>query len=81
MPREDATTKAHRLLAEGRLRVVRCGDEARPGLIVAECRGDTGQVYNLGYDPGRKEFRCTCMEMRGRCSHLRALQLVVVRDD
>ncbi len=80
MPRENATNKAHRLLAEGRLRVVRVGDESRPGLIVAECRGDSGEAYHLGYDPGKKQWRCGCVEMRGKCSHLIALQLVVVRD-
>ena len=81
MARENATTKAHRLLAEGRLRVVRAGDSQRPGLIVAECRGDSGEQYNLGYDPGRKEWRCGCVEMKGKCSHLIALQLVVVREN
>lgn len=73
MPRESAADKGRRLLVEGRL-VVR---EVRPtGTIVAECRGDSGEVYALGYDARRKQWRCTCAEMKGRCSHLVALQLV-----
>ena len=69
--RENAATKALRLLTEGRLRVTR----VRGDLIVAECRGDSGQVYHLGHDPRNLQWRCTC-EARGRCSHLIALQLV-----
>ena len=48
------------------------------GLIVAQCRGDSGEVYDLGYDPIKKEWRCTCAELKGNCSHLQALKLVVV---
>lgn len=80
MPPETAGEKAERLLAEGRLIVDRVGDPSRPGLIVARCRGDHGAIYTLGYDPSRAEWRCTCPEPRGRCSHLKALQLVVVVD-
>jgi uncharacterized Zn finger protein len=72
--------KAERLLTSGRLIVTRVGDPSRPGLIVAKCRGDSGQVYTLGYDPKKQEWRCTCAELRGGCSHLMALKLVVVRD-
>lgn len=74
MPREDAATKGRRMLAEGRLTVERLTPS---GLIVARCRGDSGAVYALGFDPDGSEWRCTCPS-RGRCSHLRALQLVVV---
>lgn len=48
------------------------------GLIVAECRGDSGEVYSLGHDPTKDEWRCTCAELKGDCSHLKALKLVVV---
>ena len=61
------------MLVEGRLRVLRI---EKTGLIVAECRGDSGEVYDLGFDPGPREWRCTCLEMKGRCSHLIALMLV-----
>ena len=71
--RENAQAKGRRMLTEGRLRVLRV---ERSGLIVAECRGDSGEVYDLGFDPGPREWRCTCLEMKGRCSHLIALMLV-----
>lgn len=74
--RESSADKARRLLAEGRLRVLRVGDADAPGLIVAECRGDSGEVYALGYDPRNKQWRCVCAELRGKCSHIQALQLV-----
>ncbi len=48
------------------------------GLVVAECRGDSGEVYSLGHDPTNGEWRCTCAELKGECSHLKALKLVVV---
>ena len=74
--RESAADKGRRLLVEGRLIVERV---ERTGLVVASCRGDSGEVYKLGYDPGAHQWRCTCEEMKGRCSHLVALQLVTVR--
>jgi hypothetical protein len=46
--------------------------------VIAKCRGDSGEVYSLGHDPRRNQWRCTCRELRGKCSHLRALKLVVV---
>lgn len=75
--RKTADSKARRLLIEGRLDVTRhdvAGDHA--GLIVATCRGDSGTVYQLGYDPHQRQWRCTCQELRGNCSHLHALKLV-----
>jgi uncharacterized Zn finger protein len=76
VPREGAPEKGRRLLTEGRLSV----EEIRPdGTIVAHCRGDSGEVYALGYDAAKRQWRCTCAEMKGRCSHLVALQLVTVR--
>ena len=71
---EGAAEKAKRLLAEGRLTV----EKVDNGLIFATCRGDSGEVYRLGWDPRASEWRCSC-EARGRCSHLRALMLVCVR--
>ena len=72
MSRENAQAKGRRLLTEGRLRVLRV---ERSGLIVAECRGDSGEVYGLGFAPVAHEWRCTC-EAKGRCSHIIALMLV-----
>jgi hypothetical protein len=75
---ETSDMKAHRLLTEGRLIVRTVGDPSHPGRIVAECRGDSGMIYLLGYDPKAEEWRCQCAEMKGNCSHLKALKLVVV---
>lgn len=70
--RGDKRHKALRLLTAGRLRVLRV--EGR--LVVAECRGDSGQVYNLGHDPRNNQWRCDC-PARTDCSHLNALWAVV----
>jgi uncharacterized Zn finger protein len=72
--RESAANKGRRYLVEGRLHV----EHVHEGLIVASCRGDSGATYALGYDPERREWRCTC-PARQRCSHLVALQLVTER--
>lgn len=71
---ENARAKAHRLLAEGRLTV----RTVSPRYIHAECRGDSAEVYSLGYDVRRQQWRCSC-DARGKCSHLVALQLVTVK--
>lgn len=73
VPRGNVEDKGRTLLTEGRLTVTRVDD-----WIMAKCRGDSGEVYDLGYDPrGAGQWRCTC-EARGKCSHLVALQLVTV---
>lgn len=78
---ESAEKKAHRLLTEGRLVVKRVDDGGELPWVMAECRGFTdGELYHLGYDPGKNEWRCTCQAsatFHRRCSHLIALQLVV----
>lgn len=78
MSRETAQDKARRMLVEGRLIVREAGRPDKKGRITAECRGDSGDVYLLGYDPKKNEWRCTCPG-RGDCSHLKALQLVCVK--
>ena len=78
--RESAADKGRRLLTEGRLTLLHVStssDERAP--IVATCRGDSGEVYDLGYDAAKQQWRCTCVEMKGKCSHLVALQLVTLR--
>jgi len=69
--RENAQQKGLRLLLEGRLRIVRVDGD----FISAECRGDSGAVYRLGYDHKRKQWRCQC-PARTACSHLSALWMV-----
>lgn len=73
---ETVEEKALRLIREGRLTIQRVDRDE--GWVVAHCRGDTGG-YALGWDPIVGQFRCTCPEMKGQCSHLYALKLVVER--
>lgn len=70
MPRESAELKGRRLLVEGRLIV----QHAELGSVLAICRGDSGEVYQLHYRRGG--WGCDC-PVKGRCSHLVALMLVV----
>jgi hypothetical protein len=69
-----AERKAMRLLIERRLEILTLRRD--DGFIHAQCRGDSGAVYDLGYDPRRRQYRCTCQELRGHCSHLLALKMV-----
>jgi uncharacterized Zn finger protein len=70
--RENAERKGARLLVSGRLIVTWLdATEAR-----ATCRGDSGEIYLLGYRPG--SWYCDCPAL-GRCSHLVALMRVTVR--
>lgn len=69
--RENKQDKAVRLLVHGRLRVTRVEGD----LVMAECRGDTGRVYELGFSAGR--WSCSC-PARTDCSHLIALWRVTV---
>ena len=71
---ENAEAKGRRLLTEGRLTVTML---VHRGLIIAECKGDSGAVYHLKYDPLFKEWSCSCPALGKRCSHLVALKLVV----
>jgi uncharacterized Zn finger protein len=71
MPREDAQTKARRLVAEGRVTIRRVSDDA----IVANVRGDSAMVYIVTWSPAG--WSCSCPAI-GRCSHTRAVQLVVL---
>lgn len=75
MPRESVQEKAFRYLREGRLTIDRADPE---GVVVARCRGTEGE-YALGYDLMRKQWRCTCMERKGQCSHLTALRTLFIR--
>jgi hypothetical protein len=71
MPRETAASKARRLLVEGRVVVVGV-DGTEVDAIV---RGDSGAVYLVRHLPG--QWSCSCdASPYGRCSHLRAVQLI-----
>jgi uncharacterized Zn finger protein len=74
--RESVQAKANRYLAEGRINIERVDVDG--GWVIATCRG-TDSVYHLGFDPVVKQWRCTCPELKGHCSHLIALRSLVLR--
>lgn len=73
--RESAHVKARRLLTEGRVRVVSAHED--DGFVSAEVRGDSARIYVVSYEAGDSGWRCSCPTV-GVCSHLRAVQLIVV---
>jgi hypothetical protein len=77
MTRENAATKARRLLTEGRLRVTAAN--AKEPFLAASVRGDSGAIYDVGFEPDGGWW-CSC-EARSRCSHVLALQLLFVTDE
>jgi uncharacterized Zn finger protein len=72
--RENAAVKARRLLVEGRVRVLAADEDG--GHVAAEVRGDSACIYAVTYEAGAG-WRCDCPTL-GVCSHIRAVQLVVV---
>jgi uncharacterized Zn finger protein len=72
VPREAFDVKARRYLGEGRLDIRHVvGD-----VVVAQCRGDSAEIYQLGHQRG--SWWCTC-PAKGRCCHLQALMWVTLR--
>jgi hypothetical protein len=67
--KETKAEKTARLLRTGRLRVY----SVTPSEIAAECKGDSGELYTLGWRDGH--WRCSC-KARVDCSHLNALWAV-----
>lgn len=70
--REDAKTRARRLLVERRVMIA----VVRPGAVLACVRGDSGEVREVRWDP-RRGWACTCPAI-GLCSHGHAVASVVV---
>jgi len=70
--REDARTRGCRLAAEGHLIVSYVSGR----VITACCRGDSGEMHRLGYDPGRGWW-CACPALT-KCAYLQALHLVTI---
>jgi hypothetical protein len=70
--REDARRKGLRYLTEARLTVTTI--DRRSEIVRATCRGG-GHQYDLGFEAG--SWYCSCLA-RGTCSHLVALESVVV---
>jgi hypothetical protein len=58
-------------LAHRRVRIRKVGDD----LIEARVRDDTARIYSVGWDRWGWSDNC---DTRSRCSHIRALQLVVL---
>jgi uncharacterized Zn finger protein len=75
MTRETFTEKARRLLSEGRVRVLVASEAGC--FVSAEIRGDSSAIYSAGFEPDAGGWWCSCLA-RGRCSHIAALQLIVV---
>jgi hypothetical protein len=71
-PREDAKTRAARLLAERRVMIT----AVRPGAVLAYVRGDSGELRTVRWD-ARRGFRCTCPAI-GACAHGHAVASVVL---
>jgi hypothetical protein len=69
--RENAATKARRLLAEGRLIVTRVDGRDVSAIV----RGDSAGIYSVTHRSG--SWACDCPTL-GRCSHVQALMLVTV---
>ena len=72
MMREDAKTRAVRLLAERRVLIVR----VLPTSVLAYVRGDSGELRTVTWDP-RRGFRCDCPAI-GMCAHGHAVASVVL---
>ena len=66
--RENAATKARRLLIEGRVQIVRADRRE----VLARVRGDSGW-HRVVCSNG---WRCDCEAMSVRCSHVQAVSLV-----
>ena len=56
--REDAQTKARRLVSEGRVTIRRIGDD----LIVAHVQGDQAEVYVVTWDPDGWPCGCSAQQ-------------------
>jgi hypothetical protein len=74
MPREDAHAKSERYLVQGRVRIMRCDEDA--GFLAAEVRSDAAKIYVVAFDEGA--WSCSCSAFSQRCAHLLAVQRVVV---
>jgi len=74
VPRESVEDKGLRYIRERRLTVERVDGD----LVVARCRGGSGEEYAMRFDVGAARWFCDC-PARGTCAHLTALQMVTTR--
>jgi hypothetical protein len=70
--RENAKTRAVRLLAERRILITR----VLPTSVLAYVRGDSGELRTLTWDQ-RRGWSCSCPAI-GMCAHGHAVASVVV---
>jgi hypothetical protein len=74
--RENARSRAVRLLAERRVMVLR----VLPTSVLAMVRGDSGELREVRWDP-RRGWSCSCPAV-GLCAHGHAVaSVVLVRTD
>jgi hypothetical protein len=73
MPRENARTKATRLLSEGRVIVTRADRD----YIEARVRGE-GAIHTAGFLAGR--WWCSCPSVGENCSHIWSLKRISAPD-
>lgn len=73
MTRENAASKAKRLLQEGRVMVRAANGSSVDALV----RGDSASLRHVCYEFGN--WSCDCA-YRGDCSHIRAVRLVTLTD-
>lgn len=69
--KENAATKSKRLLVESRVGIRRVDAQG----VLASVRGDSGCIRTVVYEDGH--WSCDCIA-RGRCSHILAVQAVVL---
>jgi uncharacterized Zn finger protein len=72
MPRENAKTRAVRLLTERRVMIHRVSTAS----VLAQVRGDSGELREVRWDP-RRGWSCSCPAI-GLCAHGHAVASVVV---
>jgi uncharacterized Zn finger protein len=70
--RENARTRAERLLVQRRVMILR----VLPTSVLAMVRGDSGELREVRWNP-RRGFRCSCPAI-GACAHGHAVASVVV---
>jgi hypothetical protein len=75
MTRENSSSKARRILVEGRLHLVRL-DHAGLLALVRD-----GVRETIAYDARTGRWSCTCERQMTRCAHVKAVQLVAVVED
>lgn len=71
--RENAATRAQRLLLEGRVMVRYWGVDRGQAWV----RGDSGMVRKV--EVQGDEWTCTCPALSQACAHIRAVKAVTVR--